>query len=185
MVILAIDPGQHESGFVEYDTDLCKILDLGIPKNEEMLQKIIACGRKPAVEYPSPRGQPMYTQIVDTIAWIGRFIQVTPTKSIYKIDRKDVKMILCGNTKASDSNVNAAIMSCFPETGGGARGQIGTKDQPGPLYGVKKHIWPALGVMIVHSIKNGVPPTPFHKKHVFKNINGSIVLPNKIEDLPF
>ena len=48
----------------------------------------------------------------------------------------------------SDPNVRQAIIDLFPPTGGGKCAQIGTKGQPGPLYGVSSHAWPALGVAL-------------------------------------
>ena len=93
----------------------------------------------------------MYTQLVDTIIWIGVFAGIWGGKeSFAPIDRKDVKMHLCGNTRATDSNIRAAILSLYPATGGGKTGQIGTKKQPGPLYGVSKDIWAALAVALTY-----------------------------------
>jgi hypothetical protein len=62
--------------------------------------------------------------------------------------RRDVKVLLCNSSKAKDSNVRQALLDLFPRSGGGATPQIGTKSQPGPLYGVSTHAWPALGVAV-------------------------------------
>jgi hypothetical protein len=54
-------------------------------------------------------------------------------------------MCLCGATKAKDSNIRQAIMDRY----GSAREKaIGRKATPGPLYGVSKDIWAAIGVAI-------------------------------------
>ena len=57
-------------------------------------------------------------------------------------------MHLCGNNSAKDSNVRQALIDRFPRSGGGKTPQIGTKGDPGPLYGIKKDEWAALGVAI-------------------------------------
>jgi hypothetical protein len=59
-----------------------------------------------------------------------------------------VKLHLCGTNKAKDANVRQALLDMFPRTGGGAVPQVGTKKEPGPLYGISTHAWPALGVAI-------------------------------------
>jgi hypothetical protein len=78
--------------------------------------------------------------------WIGRFVQVFGSEKSHPVFRKDVKMHLCGTTKAKDGNIRQAIIDMYDGSGGGKIKQIGTKAQPGPLYGVSTHIWPAIGV---------------------------------------
>ena len=63
--------------------------------------------------------------------------------------RKDVKLHLCGSSRAKDPSVRAALIDLYPASGGGKCPQIGTKRQPGPLFGVSSHAWPALGVAVL------------------------------------
>jgi hypothetical protein len=162
MILLAVDPGSTDTAFIRYDTPLRKVLEHQRLPNamvEDHLNKI-AYGYGAdhlIIEYPFPRGQPMYTQLVDTIYWIGRFAKAW-NKEWEKMDRKDVKMTLCRSAKANDSQIRAAIISRYPATGGGAIGQIGTKALPGPLYGISADKWAALAVAITYSIKHGLEP---------------------------
>jgi hypothetical protein len=75
------------------------------------------------------------------------------------VPRRYVKIALCGKTTfrdpttgslkgIGDKHVRQAILDRFPGTGGGKTPQIGTKKQPGPLYGVKGHMWAALAVAL-------------------------------------
>jgi len=57
-------------------------------------------------------------------------------------------MHLCKNNRAKDANIRQALLDRFPATGGGKAPQIGTKKQPGPLYGVTSHLWSALAVAV-------------------------------------
>ena len=82
--------------------------------------------------------------VFETCVWIGRFIEAWNGEWEY-VYRKDVKMCLCGQTRAKDSNIRQAIMDRY----GSERSiAIGTKANPGPLYQVSKDIWAALGVAI-------------------------------------
>ena len=88
-------------------------------------------------------------EVFETCVWIGRFQQAwRDPGAVELVYRKDVKLHLCGTNKAKDANVRQALLDMFPRTGGGATPQVGTKHQPGPLYGVSSHAWPALGVAI-------------------------------------
>lgn len=175
MNILAIDPGSEETAWVIYDPERMVVHGKGkednqlveaklkrrYPRLDKYVKVLAECGAPldteevnslfydvVVVECPQPRGQPMYTQIVDTIRWIGRFEGAYGEDLVYW-DRKDVKMCLCGRCAGvGDSNVRAAIISKFPQTGGGRIKQIGTKKEPGPLYGFAADKWAALGVAL-------------------------------------
>ena len=67
--------------------------------------------------------------------------------------RLDVKLHLCKDSRAKDANIRQALLDRFPATGGGKTPQIGTKAQPGPLYGIKSHLWAALGVAVTFADK--------------------------------
>ncbi|RXN88219.1 hypothetical protein C7R54_15615 [Achromobacter aloeverae] len=102
-----------------------------------------------AIEMIASYGMPVGKEVFETCLWIGRFVQALETPEEARLlYRKDVKMHLCGTTKAKDANVRQALLDLFPRTGGGKTPQIGTKKQPGPLYGVSTHAWPALGVAV-------------------------------------
>jgi hypothetical protein len=57
-----------------------------------------------------------------------------------------VKSYLCGSQQAKDANIRQALINLYPPTGGGKVPQIGVQGNEGPLYGIKSHMWAALGV---------------------------------------
>ena len=59
-------------------------------------------------------------------------------------------MYLCNSMRAKDSNIRQAILDRYPTTGGGKCPQVGTKKEPGPLYGVSKDVWAAIGVGLTY-----------------------------------
>jgi hypothetical protein len=154
MIVLAIDPGSTDSAYVLFDSAAWRILEYGKSPNPTLLASIrwlVVKADALAIEYPAPRGQPLYTQLVDTIFWIGRFVEASGG-AWYPVDRKDVKMHLCGNTKAGDSNIRAAVISRFTKAG---RDPVGKKKNPGPLYGISGDVWAALAVGVTFAEREG------------------------------
>lgn len=154
-IVLALDPGTTETGWVLFDG--VKVEDSGVMLNTELLESLSKMpnnGQDLAIEMIASYGMPVGREVFETCVWIGRFQQAWHTPDAVRlIYRKDVKLHLCGTPRAKDPNVRQAIIDLFPATGGGKTPQIGTKSQPGPLYGVSSHAWPALGVAITATAK--------------------------------
>lgn len=156
-VILAIDPGTNESGWCLYDGE--RVRASGVMPNSTMIDHLPNQHDLVdvlAIEMVASYGMPVGREVFETVRWIGRFQQAWMwPEDVRLVYRKDVKMHLCGTTKAKDSNIRQAILDLFPRTGGGKTPQIGIKALPGPLYGVSSHAWPALGVALTcaHQLK--------------------------------
>lgn len=145
--ILCVDPGPVSSGVVVYDGK--SVLE-AYPNmdNEDFIESLCFedySTNRIVIEWISSYGMPVGRDIFDTCLWIGRFIERfgRPYDLVY---RKDVKLTLCNNMRAKDANIRQAILDRFPATGGGKTPQIGTKNKPGPLYGISKHAWSALAL---------------------------------------
>lgn len=150
MKILAIDPGTTQSAFVVYDKG--NIERFGILENHDMLYEIYnenAIYRMLAIEMVASYGMAVGREVFETCFWSGRFVQAWDGEFI-KIYRKDVKMHLCHSMRAKDANIRQAIMDRYGST---RQKAIGTKKAPGPLYGVSKDVWAALGVAITAEAK--------------------------------
>lgn len=146
-VILALDPGPDNTGWCLFDG---RLIDSGNSSNEDLLAGLADMPADLlAIEMISSYGLAVGKDVFETCVWIGRFWQrwskPEETQLIY---RREVKLHLCGTAQAKDANVRQAILDQFPRTGGGKTPQVGTKAQPGPLYGVKTHAWSALAVAI-------------------------------------
>lgn len=151
----AIDPGPEQSGWCVLAGG--RVLASGVLPNAEMLERVAT--RKyatMAIEMIASYGMAVGREVFETCVWIGRFMQAWhDPESVQLVYRKQVTMHLCGTTKANDSNVRRAILDLFPRTGGGSTPQIGTKNKPGPLYGVASHAWPAIGVALTVQAQQG------------------------------
>lgn len=158
MKILAIDPGNTKTGWCIYDTSNHKIVDKGITDNyglklwikSAIENRLFDCV---ALEMIASYGQAVGRDIFETCLYIGQLMQIMDDafKDCTLVYRRDVKIAICNNGRAKDKNIRQALIDQFSPIGGGTTPQLGTKKQPGPLYGVTSHIWAALGVGITHA----------------------------------
>lgn len=156
-MILAIDPGNERSAAVVLN-DESRPVEFWIEPNQEVLRRVKALSsiwpmrhvpNQPvhlqpvhlAIEMIASYGMPVGAEVFDTCVWIGRFVQAwsAPYTLVY---RRDVKMFLCGNNAAKDSNIRQALIDRY----GGKERAIGKKKAPGPLYGIHEDVWAALAV---------------------------------------
>lgn len=144
--IICIDPGPVESGLVIMLSD-GTVTDHVIDGNAEILDWL---GRLThgtlIVEMIASYGMAVGKDVFETCVWIGRFVQVWHGP-VERITRKDVKLALCGTTKAKDANIRQALIDIY---GPGKETAIGRKANPGPLYGIRKHEWAALAVGVAY-----------------------------------
>ena len=157
-MILAIDPGDMESGVVILEEQTLKPIFAEKMDNEELLKYIyeklepfnLYC--HVAIEMIASYGMPVGVEVFETCVWIGRFkeaiLNVYPGIEIKYIYRKDEKMNLCQSMKANDATIKQALVDRF------APGQKnygkGTKKNPGFFYGFKVDIWAAMAVGVTY-----------------------------------
>ncbi len=175
--ILAIDPGSVKTAYILLDRETKAPLEFGKILNTEMREELIAMNfddiQSIQCEFPKPRGQLASTHLFETVMWIGRYTELLFDMGydIEYFDRKDVKMTICGTTKANDSQIRSALIDIY----GGERIAIGGKkcktcngkgyigrdktqchqcngagvESPkGPLRGISEDVWAALGIAI-------------------------------------
>lgn len=154
---LALDPGNKETAFVEYDPQRKLVLQCGILPNGEVLEMLRPClqaehvGQPLAIEAIASYGMPVGAEVFDTCIWIGRFYEAWKG-DVHLIKRMEVKMHLCHTTRAKDGNVRQALLDRW----GGKEAAIGKKASPGALYRVKSHCWSALAVAVTFAERSNV-----------------------------
>lgn len=145
-MILAIDPGPEQSAYV-FLNELPFPEAFGIVSNADMLEIILNNWKDSlAIEGVACYGMPVGKEVFDTCIWIGRFAQANDGKCDL-VYRSDVKMKLCRSMRAKDPMIRQALIDRF---GPGKEKAIGTKKNPGPLYGIKSHCWSALAVAVCY-----------------------------------
>lgn len=146
--VLAIDPGNIESGYVLMDSSY-KPLKFGKVYNEKLLELFQTMDPDYVViemigHYGT--GMPAGTSVFDTCVWIGRFTQYFYAEGVRAatMKRGEVKMALCGTMKAKDPNITQSLVDRFaPNIKNYGKG---TKKKPGFFYGFKSDIWAAYAV---------------------------------------
>jgi hypothetical protein len=147
MLALCIDPGPENSGVVEYDGYKLGFVSSNV-SNQVLVDDIIRDSKADVMllEMVASYGMAVGATVFETCVWIGRFGQQFGWNRVKLIYRRDVKLYLCNSLRAKNSNVRQDILDEFPRDGGGKTPQIGTKKNPGPLYGVSSHSFSALAL---------------------------------------
>ena len=176
--VLAIDPGTEKSAFVCWDGE--RVVGKGIVDNPEILDFL----RSPVIDSPGPSledltlvvemvasyGMPVGAEVFETCVWIGKFLEAWDWRA-ERMFRLKVKLHLCHDSRAKDSNIRQALIDRF----GGKEKAIGGKKcqrckgkgwagrdratcescaghcweiPPGPLYKVAKDMWSALAIAV-------------------------------------
>lgn len=161
MRILAIDPGNTESGFVVIDAGTYEPINFGKIDNIELEAKMALEHQRwdqVVIEMIASYGMPVGKEVFDTCVWIGRYYQLSVTACMEPTltSRGTVKTHHCHSGKAKDANVNQALVDRF--AAGQPNHGKGTKRQPGWFYGFKADIWAAYALAVQHADTQHRPP---------------------------
>lgn len=154
MKVLAIDPGNIESGICLVDADDYRPLRKAKLLNEEVLCSMgpIPPDTKVAIEMIGHygTGMPAGKEVFDTCVWIGRFMEHLLSKGVVSdlVMRRDVKLHICGTSKAKDSNIRQALVDRFAP--GEPNYGKGTKKKPGWFYGFSEDMWQAYALAVAY-----------------------------------
>lgn len=106
-MILAIDPGTTESGYVRLIAGV--VTASGVLPNGDVLRMVQASGQDGtllALEMIASYGMAVGREVFETCVWIGRFKQAWhDPEAVRLVYRKDVKLHLCGSPRSKDPNV--------------------------------------------------------------------------------
>lgn len=150
MIVLAIDPGNIESAYVLMN-DSYEIFQFGKIGNENMFEIIEETMPDIVViEMVASYGMAVGESVFETVFWIGRFYEasIREWSGCNRVYRKDVKMNLCGQTRAKDSNIRQALIDRFAKHD--SKNGKGTKKNPDWFYGFKADIWQAYAVGVTY-----------------------------------
>lgn len=151
MKLMAIDPGTVESAYVIFTCSDIKFK--GKVANVDLYRDLFDFDGDCVIERIAGYGMNVGEEVFATCEWCGRFDSAYSRLShrfADRITRKAVKVEMCGTTKANDSAIRQRIVDLY-----GGKKAIGTKKNPGPLYGFAKDTWQALAVGLVWQKQNG------------------------------
>ena len=153
MRLLAIDPGNTESGWCLIDEDR-RPIHFGKSPNEEIIDLLYEelntsdwLLDRAAIEMVASYGMPVGRDVFETCVWIGRFLQVLDGQAQIDLTyRRDIKLHHCHTSKAKDTNVRQALVDRFAP--GQPNHGKGTKAAPGWFYGFRADIWQAYALAV-------------------------------------
>jgi len=153
MRILAIDPGNTESGYAVIDVATCRPWRVGKVSNDDLRATItngslLVGVNQVSIEMVASYGMAVGASVFETCVWIGRFFEVVyqdfNTDLVY---RRDVKLHHCHSAKAKDANISQALIDRFAS--GVPNHGKGSKAAPGWFYGFKADIWQAYALAVL------------------------------------
>ena len=145
--IIAVDPGPEMSSYVMWDGKT--IIEATTIPNERIISYLRGQSRYWqirifVIEQVTSYGMSVGHDIFETVFWSGRFCQVWDA-DFTRIPRMDVKMHLCHNSRAKDSNIRQALIDRF--------GDRSTKKRLNPVYGdikLKGGEWQAFALAVTY-----------------------------------
>ena len=149
MKIFAIDPGNEFSAYCIMD-DEYKLDSFAKLPNRELMEVLL--NRLDDVDLVVIERMQSYGNIVGkevfiTCEWIGRFSQEAERKvEVNYIFRSEEKLYICGNPRAKDANIRAALIERFAKFDfKNGKGTIKKKDV---FYGVTADVWAAVAIAV-------------------------------------
>lgn len=150
--VLAIDPGNIDSGWCIIDADTGRPLRFAKTDNDELnmlLRSGAVTADLTAIEMIASYGMPVGREVFETCVWIGRLhaaIEHATASPPTLVVRQPVKLHHCHSSSARDSNVRQALVDRFA-SGQGNYGK-GTKKDPGWFYGFHRDVWQAYALAV-------------------------------------
>lgn len=152
--LLAIDPGNTESGWVLIDATTCRPLEFGKTPNAELLDLIewrLGEAGTVVIEMVASYGMAVGADVFETCVWIGRYVEAVRR---YRFDRAEprlvkrlpVKVHHCHSAKANDANIRQALVDRFAP--GVSNHGKGTKAKRGWFYGFSADVWQAYALAV-------------------------------------
>lgn len=159
-MIIGIDPGPVESAYIVWSGE--KILELGHMMNGSLICEVFPQVRRgyPGIEMVVERvacyGMTVGDSVFETVFWTGNFCRAWAGTcpecyqgTAHRVKRMNVKMHLCNDSRAKDSNIRQALIDRFEPN---LEPRCRPKDV---LKGVSKDCWQALALAVYWHDVNG------------------------------
>lgn len=160
MIVIGLDPGTNDSALVGYDGT--RIYFREIWPNEKICEWMredgpgapVSRGAILVVEEFESYGMAVGREVFRTIRWAGNFEALWYPARVMFVPRRTVKTHICHTSRATDANIRTELIDRF----GGPEKAIGLKKTPGPLFGIKSHLWAALALAVTfHDLYKDAP----------------------------
>lgn len=159
MIVLGLDPGPTNCGAVLYDTEYRRVCLAW--KSLTVADALVGAGAEGAIRpglvaIERVQSYGIAGASLLRTAEVGGMLYHAASRagsSVVWLYRREV---LRGLDVTGKGNRDSLVRQRLIEIHGGDRASaVGTKKQPGPLYGVSSHAWQALAVAVVAGIEAG------------------------------
>ena len=148
MRVLALDPGDTQTGYCFIDTDTLRPLRFGKEDNQNVLLLVQMETYDLLVsERVASYGMAVGRNVFETCEWVGRYTQASHAPVAY-IYRQEEKLHICHDSRAKDSNIRRALIDRFAQHD--LKNGRGTKKRPDWFYGFRKDVWAAYAAGITY-----------------------------------
>lgn len=148
MRVLALDPGDTQTGYCFIDADTLRPLRFGKEDNQSVLLLVQLEAYDLLVsERVASYGMAVGRSVFETCEWVGRYTQASHAPVVY-IYRQEEKIHICHDSRAKDSNIRRALIDRFAQHD--LKNGRGTKKNPDWFYGFKKDVWAAYAAGITY-----------------------------------
>lgn len=148
MRVLALDPGDTQTGYCFIDADTLRPLRFGKEDNQSVLLLVQLEAYDLLVsERVASYGMAVGRNVFETCEWVGRYTQASHAPVVY-IYRQEEKIHICHDSRAKDSNIRRALIDRFAQHD--LKNGRGTKKNPDWFYGFKKDVWAAYAAGITY-----------------------------------
>lgn len=153
-ITLGIDPGPREFAWVQWNGS--RVVACGDCPNRDASALDQHAGSVIAIEWIESFGMAVGREVFETVFSIGAMATAAAgVCPVRLVPRRDVKLHLCASPRAKDGNIRQALIDRF--------GIVGTKKNPGPLFGISNHRWAALAVAVTaHDLERTEHEATFH-----------------------
>ena len=154
MTTIGIDPGPREFSWVQWNGS--RVVACGDCPNRNASALDQNKGSVIAIEWIESFGMAVGREVFETVFSIGAMATAAANVChVRLVPRRDVKLHLCASPRAKDGNIRQALIDRF--------GSVGTKKNPGPLFGISNHRWAALAVAVTaHDLAETEHEATFH-----------------------
>lgn len=153
MTILALDPGNTQTGYAVISMPEFRLIKFGKADNTALLALVANADvlydvDAVAIEMVASYGMAVGREVFETCVWIGRFHQAAGHPNTHYVYRKEEKEILCGSLRAKDANIRQVLIDRYARHD--LKNGKGTKANPDVFYGVSKDVWAAIAVGVTY-----------------------------------
>ena len=156
-MILGLDPGPIESALLFWNGSV--VLNAIKQPNDFILRRLyveriisVRPTDRLVIEKIASFGMAVGESVFETCYWSGRFAEAFGVDRVHRITRIEVKNHICHSSRAKDSNIRQALIDRF--------GVVGTKRNPGPLFGLAGDLWSSLAVAVTFWDQSHVNTAP-------------------------